>query len=226
VSSETAYLSNALAHEGCGKNDRVAKAISRETDQTVIVDPPTAFTTDEQLLIEVSQGSKAAFTQLFRRHQRAVFHVAWRILRDQSEAEDLRQEVFLIVLQKARLFDASKGDAASWIIQIAYHRAMNRRKYLSFRQHYSAEPLNEEQVGNNPSQLFVTTLLAKTMLEHFQKQLSPDQQQTLTLHFFEGYSLREVADMTKQTLGSVRHHYYRGLERLRAAVFPQKNTPE
>jgi RNA polymerase sigma-70 factor, ECF subfamily len=204
----------------------VAKAVSREPGHSGYADPPNSFTTDEQLLTEVSGGSKTAFTQLFRRHQRAVFNVAWRILRDQSEAEDLRQEVFLLLLQKAKLFDASKGDAASWIIQIAYHRAMNRRKYLSFRQHYDFEQFNEERIGSNPAQLFVTTLFAKTMLERFRERLTPDQHRTLTLHFFEGYSLREVAEMTKQTLGRVRHHYYRGLERLRAEAFPQKNTPE
>ncbi len=77
---------------------------------------------DESLLTEVGNGSKDALAILFRRHQRAVFNVAWRILRDQSEAEDLRQEVFLLLFQKAKLFDANKGMAVSWIIQITYHR--------------------------------------------------------------------------------------------------------
>jgi RNA polymerase sigma-70 factor (ECF subfamily) len=49
-----------------------------------------------------------------------------------------------------------------------------------------------------------------------------DQQQTLELHFFEGYSLREIAEKSGQSIGNVRHHYYRALERLRSNLFSKK----
>jgi RNA polymerase sigma-70 factor (ECF subfamily) len=179
---------------------------------------------DETLLSEVSKGAKDALAVLFRRHQRAVLNVAWRILKDPSEAEDLRQEVFLLLFQKAKLFDAAKGTAASWIIQITYHRAMNRRQYLTFRQHYNAQELNEEQISDSRQSPVIDEILARILLNRIREQLSPDQRQTLELHFFEGYSLREIAEKTSQTLGSTRHHFYRGLERLRSNVFPQKDA--
>lgn len=179
---------------------------------------------DEALINEIADGSKESIGLLFRRHQRAVLNVAWRILRDRSEAEDLRQEVFLLVFQKARLFDASKGTAASWIIQITYHRAINRRQYLTFRQHYKAEQFNEEQIDAKRQPLFIDELIARTLLNRVREQLSIDQWHILELHFFEGYSLREIAEKTNEPLGNIRHHYYRGLERLRSNVFPQKDT--
>ncbi|RXH58218.1 hypothetical protein GRAN_1528 [Granulicella sibirica] len=52
--------------------------------------------------------------------------------------------------------------------------------------------------------------------------MTADQQQTLELHLFEGYSLREIAEKNGQTLGNVKHHYYRALERLRSHLFSQK----
>jgi RNA polymerase sigma-70 factor (ECF subfamily) len=52
--------------------------------------------------------------------------------------------------------------------------------------------------------------------------LTPDQRETLELHLFEGYSLREIAERNDQTLGNVRNHYYRALDRLRAHIFPRK----
>jgi len=179
---------------------------------------------DEFLLIEAGNESKDALGLLFRRHRRTVSNVALRILKDAAEAEDLCQEVFLLLFQKAKLFDASKGTAASWIIQITYHRAMNRRQYLTFRQHYNSEQLNEEQIDAKRRPLFIDEIAARTLLDRVREQLSADQRHTLELHFFEGYSLREIAEKTSQTLGNIRHHYYRGLECLRSNVFPQKDA--
>jgi RNA polymerase sigma-70 factor, ECF subfamily len=160
---------------------------------------------------------------LFRRHRRAVLNVAERILRDASEAEDLCQEVFLLLFEKANLFDESKGTASSWIIQIAYHRAMNRRQYLARRQHYNIQELDEEQIGAGRQPLFIDEIAARNLLNRLRAELSEEQRTTLELHFFEGYSLREIAEKTNQTLGNVRHHYYRALERLRSNLFPQKD---
>lgn len=178
---------------------------------------------DEALFAEVSDGSKDALALLFRRYRRVVLNIARRILRDESEAEDLCQEVFLLLFQKAKLFDPNKGTASSWIIQIAYHRAMNRRQYLAHRQHYDAQELDEQQIGGRP-QLLIDEIAARNLLDRLRGQLSDEQREILELHFFEGYSLREIAEKTNQKLGNVRHHFYRGLERLRSNVFPKKDT--
>jgi RNA polymerase sigma-70 factor, ECF subfamily len=185
---------------------------------------PNEIPTDEDLLTRVRSGSKEAIGLLFRRHRRAVLNVARRILRDPSEAEDLCQEVFLLLFQKAKLFDPSRGTAASWIIQIAYHRAMNRRQYLAFRQHYQAHELNEEELRSQHDPLLIDELSARALVERLRGELTPDQQTTLELHFAEGYSLREIAEKTGQTLGNTRNHFYRSLERLRSLVFPQKGA--
>lgn len=175
---------------------------------------------DEFLLTETGNGSKDALTLLFRRYRRTVLNIAGRILKDPSEAEDLCQEVFLLLFQRAKLFDPNKGTAVSWIIQITYHRSMNRRKYLTFRQHYNTDEFNEEQMGAKRQPLVFDEIAARTLLNRIREQLSADQRSTLELHFFEGYSFKEIAEKTGQTLGNIRNHYYRGLERLRSNVFP------
>lgn len=183
-----------------------------------------AHRSDEILLAEIVDGSKEALGVLFRRYRCGVLNVARRILRDASEAEDVCQDVFVLLFEKAKLFEASKGTAASWIIQFAYHRAMNRRQYLAHRQHYNTQEFDEEQSGVGCQPLFIDELTARNLLNRLREQLSKEQRGTLELHFFEGYSLREIAEKTNQPLGNVRHHYYRGLQRLRSNVFPKKNT--
>jgi RNA polymerase sigma-70 factor (ECF subfamily) len=222
MSSEAAYFPDALAHADAEQAKTGELVIQGNSSTSTDITKTSA--TDEELLTQIKIGSKGALTLLFRRYRRTVLNVAGRILRDQFEAEDLCQEVFLFLFQKAKLFDASKGTAASWIIQITYHRAMNRRQYLTFRQHYNAQELNEEQISDSRQSPVIDEILARILLNRIREQLSPDQRQTLELHFFEGYSLREIAEKTSQTLGSTRHHFYRGLERLRSNVFPQKDA--
>jgi RNA polymerase sigma-70 factor (ECF subfamily) len=230
MSSEAAYFPDALVNA-----PEVSEAIPSALDipaypeDTVPKDPVGAAgqpteAPDDQLMEQVRDGSRDALALLFRRHTRAVRNVAYRILRDEAEADDLVQEVFLFLFQKAALFDPSKGSASSWIIQIAYHRAINRRHYLTVRQHYDPHELEEQRLGAGERRLFVDAVVARTFLNRLREQVSNEQRQTLEFHLFDGYTFREIAEKTGQTLGNVRNHYYRGLERLRACVFPQKGV--
>jgi RNA polymerase sigma-70 factor (ECF subfamily) len=107
-------------------------------------------------------------------------------------------------------------------MQITYHRAIDRRRYLSSRQHYNVEQLEEERFDPSIAQPSTDGLDGKVILDRLRGQLTLDQQQTLELHFFEGYSLREIAEKSGQSIGNVRHHYYRALERLRSNLFSKK----
>lgn len=224
----TAFLGNTISTEV--ERDASASKLRvrlKESSENVIVPSIVVLdSSDEDLLLQVGSGNKEALSILFQRHARAVHSVGRRILKDDSEAEDLLQELFLFIFQKAKSFDAAKGSAASWIIQMAYHRAIDRRRYLGFRQHYNSQELDEDRLMGHPGQISINELAGKALLEKLRKELSAEQLQTLELHFFEGYSFHEIAESTGRTLGNVRNHYYRGLERLRSHIFPGKKSPK
>ena len=184
----------------------------------------TSEGSDEELLLQIGNGHKEALTILFRRHAQTIYHVACRILKDDAEAEDIVQDLFLFVFRKAGSYDAAKSPARSWIIQMAYHRAIDRRRYLASRHHYSAEELEESSLTGALGQVSIDELAARSLLNSLREGLSSDQLQTLELHFFDGYTFREIADKTGQTFGNVRNQYYRGLERLRSHIFPRKTN--
>jgi RNA polymerase sigma-70 factor (ECF subfamily) len=179
---------------------------------------------DEFLLVLVASGHKEALSALFQRHARTIHNVARRILKDDAEAEDIVQELFLFIFRKAASYDAAKSPARSWIIQMAYHRAIDRRRYLVSRHHYTAEGLEESRLTGARGQISIDELAARSLLSSLREDLSSDQLQTLELHFFEGYTFREIAEKTGQTFGNVRNHYYRGLERLRSNIFRGKTN--
>src|SRR5262249_23180996 len=101
---------------------------------------------DEMLMARVCSGDREALGGLFERYALLLRGVAVRILRDTSEAEDLAQDLFLFIQRKCAMFDSSKSSARSWIIQMTYHRAIERRRYLTTRQFYSHS--GAEGVGN------------------------------------------------------------------------------
>jgi DNA-directed RNA polymerase specialized sigma24 family protein len=93
----------------------------------VVVD---AELSDDQAILRLTKQDKNAFQLLFNRFSRLVFSIGLRVLHDQGESEELVQDVFLHLYQKANLFDPSKGRGKGWIVQIAYHRALDRRSFL------------------------------------------------------------------------------------------------
>ncbi|MFC6647116.1 RNA polymerase sigma factor [Granulicella cerasi] len=193
-----------------------------ELDNVANIKGETDAPADEALLEAVAKRDKDALSVLFRRHGRAVYNVSWRILRDDAEADDLRQETFLYLFQKAYLYDPSKGSASSWIIQVAYHRAIDRRRALISREHYRTKDLDEQSIGSLFARPSTDHIDGKAILERLRGELSSDQQQALELHIFEGYSFKEIAERNAQSIGNVRNHYYRALDRLRSSLFMKK----
>src|SRR6266481_3472058 len=86
---------------------------------------------DEFVMRRIQSGDKQALGVLYDRYSRLILSVGLRILRDSSEAQELVQDVFLYVFQKSQDFNASKASLKSWIVQIAYSRAFNKREYLT-----------------------------------------------------------------------------------------------
>jgi RNA polymerase sigma-70 factor, ECF subfamily len=241
MSSEAAYFPDALAStpETLGLG-HCAPEISLELldevqstgdspAHTVAAVVPHVEISDELLLEQVREGAKEALGVLFRRHARAVRNVASRILRNEAEADDLVQEVFLFIFRKAALFDATQGAARSWIFQVAYHRAFDRRRYLNSRHFYTSQDLEEtgrllaDPGGELPfHELSMEGILGKQLTARLNARLTSEQQETIRLFFFEGHALKEIAQLTGRSLVNVRSHYYRGLARLRKYVLSEK----
>lgn len=189
-----------------------------------VQDVSSTDASDEFLIVRVCLGDGDALGILFKRYARLIRSVALRILRDTAEAEDLVQDLFLFIQRRCGIFDSSRSTARSWIVQMAYHRALDRRRYLKSREFY-AQPFfaaNGVEVVGKPtteSDYSAEAVFGRNGLEKIVNALSADQRETLRLHFFEGYTLAEVSEKLGQPLGNVRHHYYRALDRLRKEMF-------
>ena len=180
---------------------------------------------DGTLLARMRADDKEALGLLFRRYARLVHSIGKRILHDPAEAEDFVQELFLHLFRKAYLYDSSRGPARGWIVQTSYYEAFHRRNHLSTRPHYGSTEFDEMDAGDitaPPTAGYDRSgegLFGRTRWRELVECLTPDQWETFRLHFYEGYSFEEISQIRNQTLVSVRHHFYRGLNRLRKHFF-------
>jgi RNA polymerase sigma-70 factor (ECF subfamily) len=178
---------------------------------------------DDALMVHLQRGHKDALAILFDRYHRLVFTVALKILRDVSEAEDAMQAIFLEIYRRAAQFDAERGSTKVWILQYAYHRSINRRQYLEARSFYTAADIDEVNEDlPELSCLAAPAIEARHLVAQALATLSANQKKFIQLAYFEGLSFQEMAEQTGDTVDSVKHHYYRGLSKLRAFIAEQE----
>jgi RNA polymerase sigma-70 factor (ECF subfamily) len=171
---------------------------------------------DEQLAAETQVGNADAFAVIFRRYHRLVHLLALRVLRDAGEAEDLTQTVFLEIYRKMGQFDPARGTLKVWLLQLTQCRSINRRNFLivrRFHNHVELSALEAEQELWSPRRPLSQE--SKQVTNEVLAALPEAQRETIRLYFFEGLSLKEIAERRAETFSNVRHHYYRGLARLR-----------
>ncbi len=202
---------------------RKSRAVTEPLDKDTVA--ATEEPSDEALLARMCTDDKEALGLLFRRYAQLVHSIGKRILHDSAEAEDFVQELFLHLFRKAHLYDSSKGAARGWIVQTSYYQALRRRVHLSTRPHYGSMEFDELSAGNITAPVMAgydrsgEGLFGRVRWRELIECLTPEQWETFRLHFYEGYTFAEISHVRNQTVASVVHHFYRGLDRLRKHIF-------
>jgi RNA polymerase sigma-70 factor (ECF subfamily) len=172
---------------------------------------------DFALMVEVQAKNGDALAILFDRYQGVVRGVALRILRDEAESEDVLQNIFLEIYQRAGQFDPARGKFIVWLLQYAYHRSIRRKNYLVIRQFYvnvAADDLSELEQGRLRMYAEAPQECARFVREALALLTEP-QRRTIEMVHFEGLNLKEVAKRTEESFSGTRHHYYRGMAKLK-----------
>jgi len=174
---------------------------------------------DEELMTHLQAGHHDALAVIVDRYQRLVWSVANKIIHDPGEAEDLAQVVFLELFQKVELYDPGRGTLKVWLLQLAYTKSINRRYYLQRRRFYGHAEVKEEEVaslfGHTATPFRLSAAEMSRLVGEVMATLNPDQKKAVELISVEGLTFEELAARTTQTLSNAKHHYYRGMMKLR-----------
>lgn len=178
--------------------------------------PGDAATVAAELLRATARGDKTAFERLFNTFAARVYGLAHRIIRDPGLAEEVAQEVFTEIWQRASRFDPSRGTAAGWILQLTHGRAVDRVRSLQAardREQKVHARSTEREVDTVVEQ--VESSLERAAVRRCLATLTEIQQESVQLAYFSGYTYPEVARLLSVPLGTVKTRMRDGLIRLR-----------
>jgi RNA polymerase sigma-70 factor, ECF subfamily len=181
---------------------------------------------DEDLMSRYAAGEVAAFEELLRRHERAVFNFIARFLGDRAAAEDLVQEVFLRVIKVAPRYK-KKAKFRTWLFTIARNASIDRARRLTRRSEVS---LNRSVSNDDDGATFLDQLsdadavdsAGKTVRAEFRARLQaaldelPDaQREVFAMREFGGLKFREIAEALGESENTIKSRMRYALEALR-----------
>jgi len=176
---------------------------------------------DSTLVAAARAGDHDAFAELVRRYQRLVYAVSYRLLRDQTLAEDVTQDAFVRAYLSLDRFRGTSFRA--WVLRIAHNAALDQLRSLARHRHVPLEDVPERP---EPSSSFgpVEHEGLTAALEAALAALPPDQRAVVLLADVEGLPYDEVAEVLAIPLGTVKSRLARARTRLRVLLEADPRT--
>lgn len=174
----------------------------------------------DDLLVDVARGSRAAFERLYQDTSSRLFGICLRVLPDRAEAEDVLQEVYVSVWNKAAQFDPGRAGAMAWLSMMARNRAIDRLRARPAGRNTPLELVGELVDTTATPQQETETRSENARLEACMSQLDTRRRSLIRAAFFGGATYEELAARIGSPLGSVKSWIRRGLTQLRACLEP------
>jgi RNA polymerase sigma-70 factor, ECF subfamily len=178
---------------------------------------PQTDAEDAEWLRATARGDEPAFARVYDRYGPILFGLLLRILRSRAEAEDVLQEVFLQVWQRAHSFDPGRGRAFTWLVTLARSRAIDRLRASDSRERAaraSAEEAPPEPAAGEWADTAAVRAERAEAVRQALAELPEEQRQVLLLAYLEGMSQTEIAAAKSQPLGTVKTRTRTALRKL------------
>jgi len=174
--------------------------------------------TDIELIARITKRDRQAFDSFYEKYAQIIFNVCVRILRDESEAEDIMQEIFVQIWREAERFDSSRASVKTWLFTIARSRSLDRyrsRKTMQSRlQDAGEEDLQQIASAEN----LQGTSVMQQYIGGVLNQLSKEQRSVLELSYYEGLTQEEIAERLGEPLGTIKSRIRSALIKLRSLL--------
>jgi RNA polymerase sigma-70 factor (ECF subfamily) len=188
-------------------------------------DPAEALETEIALLKRIGEGDRRSFEDLYDRYSGVLFSTAYRVLNNQEAAEDVLQDVFVQIWEKAPLYDPKRGKPITWAVTLTRYKAIDRLRSSQRRGRLEEEVKREsetmEKFDGRSSFDAVASAEAGEMVRAALQALSADQREAIELAFFSSLTQLEIAERLKEPLGTIKARIRRGMMRLREVIGPR-----
>jgi len=175
---------------------------------------------EAELMRRIQQRDEAALSEFYENRGKLVYSLALSIVRNVSDAEEVTQEVFLKLWQKAGSFDESRGSALAWLVTMTRRAAIDRTRSKTFKSRAREAELDDmirdtAHKGGSASSDGVAAVEAREVLDALSR-LDGPHREVIWLSYFEGLSHSKIADHLGTPLGTVK-------SRIREAVIQLRN---
>jgi RNA polymerase sigma-70 factor (ECF subfamily) len=181
---------------------------------------------DARLAQRIRAGDTAALGELYDRHASIALGTALRVVGDRGEAEDVVHDAFVAVWRKIDRFDADRGSLRAWLMTVVRNRAIDRIR--ARRPGMDLEDADERSLlrtGPNPTWEAALRQASASEVRAAMAELPDEQRRAVELAYFEGYTYREVADMTGVPPGTANGRLRLALGKLRDALAGTSGAP-
>lgn len=181
---------------------------------------------DADLAERIRSGDAQALGELYDRHASNALALAMRVVHTRVEAEDVVHDAFVAVWRKIDRFDAERGTLRAWLMTVVRNRAIDR-----VRAHRPAVDLDDAdqrallRTGPNPTWEEALRRTSAAEIRDAIASLPNEQRRAVELAYFEGYTYREVAELTGVAAGTANGRLRLGLGKLRAAMGGSNAAP-
>ncbi len=190
-------------------------------------EPGVASVPDEVLMKDISLRRHEALNELYGRHSKRLRATIDDVVHEESDADDVLQEIFLQVWEEAGRYSSKAGKPLGWMVTIARRRAIDRLRrrqaYSRARERYEERVMQDSQSPRRDgAETFVLNDLRNFLKKNI-RALPRFQREAVELAFFKGLSHREIAVATQAPLGTVKTRLELGLQKLTHALRPLRH---
>ncbi len=173
---------------------------------------------DDELLRRIGVGDRDAFGVFYDRYSTLMFSVACKILNNSNEAEDVLQETFVQIWEKAERFDPKLGKASSWAATLTRNKAIDRIRASQRRSRLAEEAGAELAITNEVADTANEAVHGHDKAKIIQSaigELPAEQRHAIELAYFSGLTQHEISEKLNEPLGTIKARIRRGLLKLR-----------
>ena len=181
---------------------------------------------DARLAARIRAGQAEALGELYDRYASAALATALRVVRDREEAEDVVHDAFVTIWRKIDRFDAERGSLRAWLMTVVRNRGIDRVR--ARRPGVDLDAADERSLlrtGPNPTWEAALRQASAADLRTAMASLPDEQRRAVELAYFEGYTYREVAEMTGVPPGTANGRMRLALGKLREALAGSPAAP-
>ena len=188
-------------------------------------EPAQPLDAEIELLRRIALGDRRAFEEFYDRFSGVLFSTAYRVLNNQEAAEDVLQDVFIQIWEKAPLYDPSRGKPITWALTLTRNKAIDRLRSTQRRSRLQDDVQREsetfEQFDGRSSFDALASGEEGVLVREAMQKLSKDQREAIELAFFSFLTQTEIAERLNEPLGTVKARIRRGMMRLRDLLSPE-----